>query len=268
VRSSSTVLLALGALAFARPTYAQVGPGMPVLATASAHATPLALEFPFSFSQDRQAPSQQPSRPTRAAEPARQELQANSRFRIGASLGIFPLIGRLKYSFIYHGEMLDAHEGATKPRPSVSVFGDAQLARFFYVGFAAQFIAIKWTQNQGALYDSSAYEFDFLPRLGLSVPASSRFRLLVSAAPGYSVIDVSDVLLGTYVQPSPLRGFVFQSDAGVLFLFTQHGFVQAGACVHWGSASRTLTSTTTNLPATAELRSTFLGLYTAWGYWF
>ena len=261
------MLLTLGSLAFTRPIHAQVGPGMPMLAGASPHTAPLALDLPFPSLQNP-APSQSPSRPERAVEPSRQEPHANGWLRIGASLGIFPLVGRLKYSFIYHGELLDAHEGATKPRPSVSIFADAQLTRFLYAGFAVQFIAIKWTQNQGVLYDSSAYEFDFLPRLGLSLPASSRFRLLVSAAPGYSVIDVSDVVLGTYVQPSPLRGFVFQADAGVLFLFTQHGFVQAGACFHWGLASRTLTSTTTNLPATAELRSTFLGLYTGIGYWF
>jgi hypothetical protein len=257
------VLLALGWFALGSPIHAEIGPGTPILATMSPHAALLAFESPFPFSQD-----QQPSGPTRAVLPSRQEPQANGRLRIGASLGIFPFVGRLKYSFIYHGELLDAHEGATKPRPSVSIFADAQATRFLYVGLAVQFITIKWTQEQGVLYDSSAYEFDFLPRLGLSLPASSRFRLLVSAAPGYSVVDVSDVVLGTYVQPSPLRGFVFQADAGVLFLFTQHGFVQASVRFHWALASRTLTSTTTNLPASAELRSTFLGLDTGIGYWF
>jgi hypothetical protein len=154
------------------------------------------------------------------------------------------------------------------PRPGVSIFAEAQPSRFLFLGLSVQFIALKWTQNQGVRYDNAAYEFDFLARLGLSLPASSRFRLLVSGAPGYSIVDISDVVLGTYAQPSPLRGFVVQADAEVLFLVTQHHFVQAGASVQWGFQNNTLTSKTTNLPATAEVNSTLFGLHTGMGYWF
>jgi hypothetical protein len=189
-------------------------------------------------------------------------------FRLGARVGIFPLVGRLRYSFVYHGDLLDTHYGPTTARPSVSIFAEAQPARVLFLGLSAQFIAVKWSQSQADRYDSTAYEFDFLPRLGLTLPLASRLRLLVSGAPGYSIVDVSGVVLGTYPNPSTLSGFVVQADAGVLFSFTQHGFVQAGASVQWGFQNKTFISKTTNLPATATLRSTFFGICTGIGYWF
>jgi hypothetical protein len=188
--------------------------------------------------------------------------------RLGVSTGILPLVGRLRYNFVYHGNLLDTHYDPTRQRPNIAVFAEARVARLLFVGLSVQLIALKWSMSYGDKYDTTAYELDFLPRVGLSLPASSRLRLLFSAAPGYSIVDVSDVVLGVYTPPSTLRGFVVQVDAGVLFFFTQHGFVRAGALVQWGFQNASLTSNTTNLTATAELRSTLFGIQTGIGYWF
>jgi len=208
-----------------------------------------------------------PTPPSSTSQPARQGPAGW--FRLDASVGIFPIAGRMKYSFVYRDVVLDNKSGTPRPSPAVSLSAAAQ-RRWFFLGFSLQLTTLKWIYTEGGTggYDGRGYEVDFLPRIGLALPLISSLRLLLSGAPGYSIVDVSGMTLGAYTRPSTLQGFVVQGDVGLLFFFTRRGFAQAGASTQWGFQNDTVTSKTSNQAATAELRTLLFGFHVGVGYWF
>ena len=194
-------------------------------------------------------------------------------FRLGASLGILPVAGSMKYKLVYRGGPLEAYTESPAPSAAVSVFAEFQPIRFLFLGVSVQYIAtVKWSHSQifssgTEMYGGSGYELDFLPRLGLAIPLTPRVRVLVSGAPGYSRVDASDIK-GGFAKLGTLTGFVVQGDIGAIVSFTQHGFAQGGVTSQWGFQDNTVTSTTTGQNATAELRSTYVGFHAGIGYWF
>jgi hypothetical protein len=220
-------------------------------------------------------PQSSPSDP----QPARASAHATGQhpagwLRLGASFGIFPYAGRLKYDLVYRGRSLDSYYQTTPPSPCVAVFADARLRRFMLLGLSLQVISrVGWTYVQPTVsanprYGGTGHELDLLTRLGFLLPLTSRLHLLVVGAPGYSFVDVSGIDLGPYSHPSTMSGFVVQADSGLLYLFAQHGFAQASFRAQWGFPSNSVTSGTTGQAATAELRSRYFGPQMGVGYWF
>jgi hypothetical protein len=195
-------------------------------------------------------------------------------FRLAASFGFCPFAGNMKYDLVYRGGLIDTFSGPVEQSPSVSISAEAQPVRFLFLGLSVQYISnVKWAQGQPTYagsfyYGGSGYELDFLPRLGLTLPLTSRVRLLASGAPGYSIIEASDLAKGPFANPRSLKGFVVQGDTRVIVLLTHHAFVQADVSGQWGFQNSTVTSKTSDQTATAKLRSAFLGLQVGVGYWF
>jgi hypothetical protein len=196
-------------------------------------------------------------------------------FRMGVSAGIF-LGGTLKYNLVYRGGSIYAHSGSAAPSVGLVLFGQAQPMRFFYLGLSAQYIStVKWSQTASSssssssseLLGGSGYELDFLPHLGFSLPLTPRVHLFLSGAPGYSMIHASG-MVKAFADPGTVWGFIIQGDAGVLVSFSQNGFARGRISSQWGFQSGTVTSSTTDETATAEMHSHYVGLDVGAGYWF
>jgi hypothetical protein len=198
------------------------------------------------------------------------------KIRLSAEIGIFAG-GRLKYDLSYRGGSIFAHSGSAAATPGFSILADFQPLRYVFAGLSVQYLTtVKWSQtnysasstsSSADLYGGSGYEVDFLPRLGISYPMTSRIRVLASGAPGYSLINASS-MVKAYADPGTVGGFVVQADGGMIVSFSTHGFVQARISYQWGYQKGTVQSRTTSETATAYLHSSYLGLHAGAGYWF
>ncbi len=212
-------------------------------------------------------------RPPVVAEPAPSPLPGG-RLRIGAALVLMPQ-GTLSYSLIDDkGEPLLAYSGSTAGTAGVVPFVQFDLHRYLYLAFAVQFLpSVKWnfggpaSSSNNNLFGGTGREVDFLPQLGVTVPAARRLRLLVFAAPGYSLLFASN-LVNVYADPGTAHGFIFQTGFGLIWALGQHGFLDFRGAYQWGFQNNTVQSPTTGESADVEVHSRFFGLQAGSGYWF
>ncbi len=211
-------------------------------------------------------------RPAVSAEPPPSPLPSG-RLRIGAALVVMPQ-GTLSYSLNYKGEPLLAYSGSTAGTAGIVPFVQVDLHRYLYLAFAVQFLpSVKWSlagpasSSNNNLFGGTGREVDFLPQLGVTVSAARRLRLLVFAAPGYSLLFASN-LVKVYADPGTAHGFLVQTGFGMIWALGQHGFLDFRGTYQWGFQNNQVQSATTGESADVEVHSRFFGLRAGGGYWF
>lgn len=198
-------------------------------------------------------------------------------FRLGVNVGAF-LSGKLSYSLSFRGEALVSHSASAAATPGLAIFAEYQPIRFVFVGFTIQYLAtVKWAHSApvdstsssptASPYGGTGHEIDFLPRLGISYPVAPRVRLVASGAPGYSMIDASN-MIKVYADPGTVRGFTIQGDAGAQISFSEHGFVQGRLSYQSSFLESSATSETTGQTAAIDLHASYWGVNGGIGYWF
>ena len=200
------------------------------------------------------------------------------RLRLGAALMFSPQ-GTLSYSLNnYRGESLQAFSGSTAATVGIVPFLQLDVLRNLYVAFAVQLLpTVRWNlatssssssaSSNNNLFGGSGSEIDFLPQVGITMPASRRIRLLAFAAPGYSLIFASN-LVKVYADPGTAHGFVFQTGVGMIWSFGEHAFLDFRGTFQWGFQNNTVQSTTTGQSADVEVHSRLFGMQVGGGYWF
>jgi hypothetical protein len=78
------------------------------------------------------------------------------KIRLGAEVGVFAA-GRLKYDLSYRGGSLMAHSGSAATTPGISVFADYQLMRYLFAGVSVQYLTtVKWSQTSNSTSSTSS----------------------------------------------------------------------------------------------------------------
>lgn len=198
----------------------------------------------------------------------------SGKWRLGASLMLAPK-GNLSYSLNYKGEPLLAYSGDTATTAGVVPYLQLDLFRYLYLAVAVQILpSVRWSSTSAAssgssnnIFGGSGREVDFLPQVGLSIPASRRIRILAFAAPGYSLLFASD-LVKVYADPGTAHGFVFQTGFGMVLSLGQHAFLDFRGSQQWGFQNNKVQSATTGAAADVEVHSRFTSLQAGGGYWF
>jgi hypothetical protein len=194
----------------------------------------------------------------------------NGKWRLGASLMLAPQ-GTLTYSLNFRGEPLLKNSGSTATTGGIVPYLQLDLVRHLYLAFAVQFLpSVKWSGGSSTnnnLFGGSGREVDLLPQVGVTVPASSRIRLLAFAAPGYSMLFASD-LVKVYADPGTAHGFIFQTGFGMVVSLGEHAFLDFRGTYQWGFQNNKVQSATTGESADVEVHSRFFGLQGGGGYWF
>jgi hypothetical protein len=198
----------------------------------------------------------------------------SGRWRLGASLMLVPK-GTLSYSLNYKGEPLLAYSGDTATTAGVVPYLQLDLFRYVYLAFAVQILpSLKWSGTSATssssgnnIFGGSGKEVDFLPQVGLSIPASRRIRILAFAAPGYSLLFASN-LVKVYADPGTAHGLVFQTGFGMVLSLGEHAFLDFRGTQQWGFQNNKVQSATTGVSADVEVHSRFFGLQAGAGYWF
>jgi hypothetical protein len=183
--------------------------------------------------------------------------------------------GTLSYTLSYKGEPILAYSGSTAITGGFVPYVQLDLFRHLYLAFAMQFLpSVKWSStssgsssNNNNLFGGSGREVDLLPQVGVTVPASRQIRLLVFAAPGYSLLSASG-LVKVYADPGTAHGFLFQAGVGMVMSLGEHAFLDFRGAGQWGFQNSKVQSATTGESAEVKVHSSFVILQAGGGYWF
>jgi len=182
--------------------------------------------------------------------------------------------GTLSYSLNYKGEPILAYSGSTAATAGIVPYLQLDLVRYLYLAFAMQFLpSVKWgdttarSSSNNNLFSGTGREVDFLPQVGLTIPAARRLRMLAFAAPGYSLLFASN-LVKVYADPGTAHGFLFQTGFGMIWSLGEHAFLDFRGAYQWGFQNNKVQSSTTAESADVEVHSRLFGLQAGGGYWF
>jgi hypothetical protein len=182
--------------------------------------------------------------------------------------------GTLSYSLNVKGEPQVAYSGSTATTVGIVPYVQLDLIRHLYLAFAVQVLpSVKWSSTSSSsssnndLFAGSGREVDFLPQLGVTVPASRRIRMLAFAAPGYSLLSASG-LVKVYANPGTAHGFLFQTGVGMVVSLGEHAFLDFRGTYQWGFQNSKVQSANSGEPADIEVHSRLFGLQAGGGYWF
>lgn len=204
------------------------------------------------------------------APPAPPAPLPTGKWRIGGSLMAIGE-GRLSYDLRMRGESLLTHERGVKTTAGLALFVERDLLRYLYVGFAFQIVpSIKWKPaptTEGDPFTGSASQLDFLPQLGGIYSPTPRLRILGYAAPGFSLLDASD-LADIFASSGTPYGFALQVGGGILYALGAHAFLSVRGAHQWTFLRNEVKSHTTNEHADVYFRFRFFSLQGSAGYWF
>jgi hypothetical protein len=211
-------------------------------------------------------PYPQPLQPPPPPEPI-----PTGRWRLGL-MGTFLAQGTLSYKLKYRGDPLLAYTGGAGSSLGFAPFVEYQATRYVFLGFSLQYLAtVKWkpsaTASTNELFGGSGKEVDFLPQIGVTIPASRRLHFLAFGAVGYSLVFASD-LVKVYADPGTAHGLVAQAGAGLLYAVGQKGFLELRGSYQWGFQNNQVKSATTDQNADIEVHSRYFGLHGGGGVWF
>ncbi len=183
--------------------------------------------------------------------------------------------GTLSYNLKIRAEPFLAYSGSSAATAGVVMpYLQFDLMRYLYVGFAMQYLpSVKWdnavsgSTSNNNLFGGTGHELDFLPQLGVTVPAARRIRLLAFAAPGYSLLFASG-LVKVYADPGVAHGFLFQTGFGMICSVGESAFLDFRGAYQWGFQNNKVQSATTGESADVEVHSGLFGLQAGGGYWF
>jgi hypothetical protein len=252
------------------PGYA---PGYPPPGYAPPYAYPPGYPPPTSQPAPTGSPQGRPPAQSFVTEPS-PTIVPTGRSRLGASLVLFPR-GTIHYSLDYRGGPILANDGDAASTPGLAIFYELQPMRYLFLAASVQMMSsVKWrhapTSSLGGssdVFSGTGREFDFLPQVALTLPASETVRLLVFGAPGYSVVQATN-MVKAYVDPGTAKGFVMQTGAGAIVSIGQHGFLEFRFSQQWGFQKNRVQSPTTGEWAEVALHTSYTGLHVGGGYWF